>query len=195
MFGVTDTSRRSDTMAGESTPEAGPTQPPPRRTDDLLATLAERIGARFDARTVFGAPVERDGVTVIPVAAIRFCMGGGGGSDPSKGQGGEGGGGGGSASAAGYIEIKDGRTCFVPVVHRRAHAHAHRRDDAGRPGDRAAATRRAPAEPVALELSAPMDAQPARVTPSHPAAEGRRWRLWATTRTAAGLGDVLRAAP
>jgi uncharacterized spore protein YtfJ len=56
-------------------------------------------------------------VTVIPVAAIRFGIGGGGGSDPSKGQGGEGGGGGGSASAAGYIEIKEGRTRFVPVVH------------------------------------------------------------------------------
>jgi uncharacterized spore protein YtfJ len=66
---------------------------------------------------VFGAPVERDGVTVIPVAAIRSGIGGGGGSDPSKGQGGEGGGGGGSASAAGYIEIKEGRTRFVPVVH------------------------------------------------------------------------------
>jgi uncharacterized spore protein YtfJ len=66
---------------------------------------------------VFGAPIERDGVTVIPVAAIRFGIGGGGGSDPSKGQDGEGGGGGGSASAAGYIEIKDGRTRFVPVVH------------------------------------------------------------------------------
>jgi uncharacterized spore protein YtfJ len=104
-------------MAGQSTPEAAHVQPPPRRTDDLLATLAERIGARFDAGTVFGAPVERDGVTVIPVAAIRFGIGGGGGSDPSKGQGGEGGGGGGSASAAGYIEIKDGRTRFVPVVH------------------------------------------------------------------------------
>jgi uncharacterized spore protein YtfJ len=104
-------------MTGESTPEAAPIQPPPRRTDDLLATLAERIGARFDAATVFGAPVERDGVTVIPVAAIRFGIGGGGGSDPSKGQGGEGGGGGGSASAAGYIEIKQGHTRFVPVVH------------------------------------------------------------------------------
>jgi uncharacterized spore protein YtfJ len=103
-------------MAGESTPEAAPIQPPQRRTDELLATLAERIGARFDARTVFGAPVACDGLTVIPVAAIRFGMGGGGGSDPSKGQGGEGGGGGGSAGAAGYIEIKPGRTRFVPVV-------------------------------------------------------------------------------
>lgn len=104
-------------MAAESTPEAASTQPPQRRTDDLLARLAERVGARFDAGAVFGAPIERDGVTVIPVAAIRFGIGGGGGSDPSKGQGGEGGGGGGSASAAGYIELKGGRSRFVPVVH------------------------------------------------------------------------------
>jgi hypothetical protein len=48
-------------MAGESTPEAAPIQPPQRRTEELLATLAERIGARFDAGTVFGAPVDRDG--------------------------------------------------------------------------------------------------------------------------------------
>jgi Sporulation protein YtfJ (Spore_YtfJ) len=98
-------------------PKPPPIQPPQRRTYDLHATLAERIGARFDAGAVFGAPVERDGVTVIPVAAIRFGIGGGGGSDPSKGQGGEGGGGGGSASAAGYIELKGGRSRFVPVVH------------------------------------------------------------------------------
>jgi hypothetical protein len=71
-------------MAAQSTPQAAPIQPPQRRTDELLATLAERIGARFDAGTVFGAPVDRDGVTVIPVAAIRFGMGGGGGSDPSR---------------------------------------------------------------------------------------------------------------
>src|SRR5262245_44155066 len=108
---------RSITMTGQSTSEEVPIQPPQRRTDDLLATLAERIGARFHSGTVFGAPVERDGVTVIPVAAIRFGIGGGGGSDPSKGQSGEGGGGGGSADAAGYIEIKDGRSRFVPVVH------------------------------------------------------------------------------
>ena len=90
---------------------------PQRRTDELLATLAERLGGRFDASNVFGTPVERDGVTVIPVATIRFGIGGGGGSDPRKGQGGEGGGGAGTASAAGYIELKDGRSRFVPAVH------------------------------------------------------------------------------
>jgi hypothetical protein len=114
---MTSASRRSVTMASE--PSAHEVSPPvpQRRTDELLARLAERIGARFDASNVFGTPVERDGVTVIPVATIRLGIGGGGGSDPRKGQEGEGGGGAGTASAAGYIELKDGRSRFVPAVH------------------------------------------------------------------------------
>jgi uncharacterized spore protein YtfJ len=56
-------------------------------------------------------------VTVIPVAALRFGLGGGAGSDPAKRQEGEGGGAGGTMSATGYVELKDGRSRFVPVVH------------------------------------------------------------------------------
>ena len=102
-------------MANETAADG--VQAPRHRTDELLARLAERVGARFDASNVFGTPVERDGVTVIPVATIRFGLGGGGGSDPRKGQDGEGGGAAGSASATGYIELKDGRSRFVPVIH------------------------------------------------------------------------------
>jgi uncharacterized spore protein YtfJ len=79
--------------------------------------LAERIGARLGSATVFGAPVERDGVTVVPVAVARFGIGAGSGADPAKGQEGEGGGGGGAVAPAGYIELKEGRSRFVPVVH------------------------------------------------------------------------------
>jgi hypothetical protein len=104
-------------MASEPSAHEVSQSVPQRRTDELLAKLAERVGARFDASNVFGTPVERDGVTVIPVATIRFGIGGGGGSDPRKGQEGEGGGGAGTASAAGYIELKDGRSRFVPAVH------------------------------------------------------------------------------
>src|SRR5262245_51456884 len=98
---VCTAARRERDMADESA--TGAAQAPRHRTDELLARLAERVGARFDASNVFGAPVERDGVTVIPVASIRFGLGGGGGSDPRKGQDGEGGGAAGTASAAGYI--------------------------------------------------------------------------------------------
>ena len=93
------------------------TSVPRRRGDELLSALAERIGGRLGAATVFGEPVEREGVTVIPVAVARFGIGAGGGSDPSKGQEGEGGGGGGGVTPTGYIELKDGRSRYVPVVH------------------------------------------------------------------------------
>ncbi|HET8756976.1 MAG TPA: spore germination protein GerW family protein [Solirubrobacteraceae bacterium] len=89
----------------------------PRRGDELLSMLAERIGARLGTATVFGAPVERDGVTVVPVAVARFGIGAGSGTDPAKGQEGEGGGGGGIVAPTGYIELKDGRSRFVPVIH------------------------------------------------------------------------------
>jgi uncharacterized spore protein YtfJ len=97
--------------------ETSTTSVPRRRGDELLSTLAERIGARLGAATVFGAPVERDGVTVVPVAVARFGIGAGSGTDPSKGQEGEGGGGGGTVTPTGYIELKEGRSRFVPVVH------------------------------------------------------------------------------
>ncbi len=91
-------------------------QVPPRRTDELLSKLADRVGAQCAVSTVFGAPVQQDGVTVIPVATGRFMFGGGGGADPAKEQSGEGGGGGGVMAPAGYIELKNGATRFVPVV-------------------------------------------------------------------------------
>jgi uncharacterized spore protein YtfJ len=97
--------------------EASTTSVPRRRGDELLSMLAERIGARLGVATVFGAPVERDGVTVVPVAVARFGIGAGSGADPSKGQEGEGGGGGGIVAPTGYIELKDGRSRFVPAVH------------------------------------------------------------------------------
>jgi uncharacterized spore protein YtfJ len=97
--------------------ENSTTSVPRRRGDELLSALAERIGGRLGAATAFGEAVERDGVTVIPVAVTRFGIGAGSGSDPSKGQEGEGGGGGGGVTPTGYIELKGGRSRYVPVVH------------------------------------------------------------------------------
>ena len=90
---------------------------PRRRGDELLASLADRIGARLGTSTVYGEPIERDGVSIVPVAVARFGIGGGGGADPKKGQEGEGGGGVGTVAPVGYIELKDGRSRFVPIVH------------------------------------------------------------------------------
>jgi uncharacterized spore protein YtfJ len=107
-------------MASEPTFTETPSasaQPPRRRADELLATLAERIGAQLSASTIYGTPVERDGVTVVPVAAARFAVGGGGGSGPTKAQEGAGGGGGGGVTPVGYIELKNGGSRYVPLVH------------------------------------------------------------------------------
>ena len=103
-------------MATETPRTNGATEAPQRPADSLLSMLAERIPARLGASAVYGAPVERDGVTVVPVATARFGIGAGGGSD-DEGQQGEGGGGGGMTTPVGYIELKEGRSRFVPIVH------------------------------------------------------------------------------
>ena len=88
----------------------------PRAVEQILATLAQHVSARLNASTVFGSPVERDGVTIIPVAAVRFTFGGGCGGDSEHGGEGKGGGAIGRGTATGYIELKDGRSRFVPTV-------------------------------------------------------------------------------
>jgi uncharacterized spore protein YtfJ len=76
--------------------------------DDLLERIGQTVGQSAQVSTVFGDPVEREGVTVIPVAKTRFGFGGGGGSGSREGDEGSGGGGGGGAvvSPIGYIEVR-----------------------------------------------------------------------------------------
>ena len=42
----------------------------------LVERLAERVGGRASVEAVFGEPIVRDGVTVIPVASIAYGFGG-----------------------------------------------------------------------------------------------------------------------
>jgi uncharacterized spore protein YtfJ len=78
--------------------------------DELLKRIGHVVGDRVTVATVFGEPVEREGITVIPVARTRFGFGGGGGGGAHGEDHGSGGGGGGGAmvSPAGYIEIRNG---------------------------------------------------------------------------------------
>ncbi len=77
--------------------------------ENALSRLAERLGANAAASAVFGTPAERDGVTVIPVARVRWGFGGGGGRGrKEKDQDGWGGGGGVQAAPLGFIEVTDG---------------------------------------------------------------------------------------
>src|SRR5262249_21676308 len=78
--------------------------------NELLDQIGQSVGKRAQVSTVFGEPVEREGLTVIPVAKARFGFGGGGGSGGREGGEGSGGGGGGGGvvTPIGYIEMRDG---------------------------------------------------------------------------------------
>lgn len=79
-------------------------------TEKFLEGLAEKFGTAVRAATIFGQPVERSGVTVIPVAKARWGFGGGTGRN--REQDGTGGGGGAQVSPVGFIELKDGAAEF-----------------------------------------------------------------------------------
>lgn len=87
---------------------------PASGADAFLERLAGRMGAHAGASVVFGEPVERGGVTVIPVARARWGFGGGAGSRGGEG-GGSGGGGGMIVSPVGYIEMQEGQSRFRPI--------------------------------------------------------------------------------
>jgi hypothetical protein len=85
----------------------------------FLEGLADRIGTRASVTAVFGEPIERGDITVIPVARVRWGFGGG------QGEGGEaggptgsglGGGGGAAADPVGYVEIGPAGATFRPIV-------------------------------------------------------------------------------
>jgi uncharacterized spore protein YtfJ len=82
--------------------------------DELLERVGRTVGEKAQVSTVFGEPVEREGITVIPVAKARFGFGGGGGGGGPKGEegAGGGGGGGGAVTPVGYIEVRDGSAEF-----------------------------------------------------------------------------------
>ena len=88
--------------------------------DRFIGTMAEKLGAVARAATVFGEPVERDGITVIPVAKARWGFGGGAGQRRDEGGGGKqedgaGGGGGVQVAPVGFIEIKNHAANFRPI--------------------------------------------------------------------------------
>jgi uncharacterized spore protein YtfJ len=112
--------------------------------DGFVERMAERVGGKASVRAVFGDPIERDGITIIPVAKVRWGFGGGAGSGPiavgpgrpgetspfsdptdptgaadaSGAQSGSGSGGGGGVAAdpVGYLEIGPNGATFHPIM-------------------------------------------------------------------------------
>jgi len=79
----------------------------------FLEKLAENLGGTLNAERIYGAPVEREGVTIIPVAQASYGFGGGAGKKSAEE--GFGGGGGLKLTPLGYIEIKEGNSRFRAI--------------------------------------------------------------------------------
>ena len=76
--------------------------------------LLSKITDDLTPRRVFGEPIERDGVMLVPVA--RVGAGAGGGSGGRNGEEGNGGGGGIDAKGLGVFVVKDGKVTWQPAV-------------------------------------------------------------------------------
>ncbi|MDQ3692087.1 MAG: sporulation protein [Chloroflexota bacterium] len=78
----------------------------------LLAQARDTI----TVKRVFGDPIDKDGVTVIPVAKVMGGAGAGGGSTAEHGGGGSGGGFGVGAAPAGVFVIKGDAVTWQPAL-------------------------------------------------------------------------------
>jgi hypothetical protein len=76
----------------------------------FISRIGEMISKNLNTSIIYGAPIERDGVSIIPVAKVRYGFGGGTGK--KQGQEGHGGGGGAQVLPLGYIEVSGGRAAF-----------------------------------------------------------------------------------
>lgn len=83
----------------------------------FLERIIERLRGAAAAEAVYGETVERDGVTIIPVAKVRWAFGGGNGTGEGPDGRGSGTGVGGAISSTplGYIEIRNGEAEFKPI--------------------------------------------------------------------------------
>lgn len=130
---IDDRAATGDDDAVEQARLAGDASP----IDGFVERMAERIGGKASVRAVFGDPIERDGITVIPVAKVRWGFGGGAGRGPiavgpgtgapaseamgdseitERGGAGTGGGGGATADPIGYVEIGPEGANFRPIT-------------------------------------------------------------------------------
>lgn len=80
-----------------------------------LNDILTKAGNQIVVGRAFGAPIEKDGRTIIPVAFVAGGGGGGQGTDEKANQG-EGGGFGGVVYPIGAYVIRDDQVRFVPAV-------------------------------------------------------------------------------
>ena len=89
--------------------------------NDLLATTMANIRSMVDANTIIGAPIQADGVTLIPVSRLSFGFASGGTDFTTKKQGADnpfGGGGGASAKLepVAFLILRGESVKLLPVA-------------------------------------------------------------------------------
>jgi uncharacterized spore protein YtfJ len=77
--------------------------------DNFITRLAEAIGSKANAATVFAEPISSQGATIVPVARARWGCGGG---ETHQGLGG---GGGMMVDPVGYLVIRDGEVEYREI--------------------------------------------------------------------------------
>jgi uncharacterized spore protein YtfJ len=78
--------------------------------------MMEQARDMLTVRRVFGEPLEKDGITVIPAARVQGGGGGGGGQGPEGTGGGSGGGFGLNARPVGAFVIRAGQVSWQPAL-------------------------------------------------------------------------------
>lgn len=85
-----------------------------------IRSIFEKFSNQKDVEIVFGEPIEHEDKKVVPVAKVKYFVGGGGGysaeSEKTPAAQGEGGGGHFSVTPVGVYEISKGKTRFKPVI-------------------------------------------------------------------------------
>lgn len=93
------------------------------KAQDLIQSITEAVESHVNVRIIFGDPIERKNITLIPVGKVQLRGGGGGGieRDADNGDGRSGGLGMGGAvdvKPVGYIKVTDDDAQFVEIVDR-----------------------------------------------------------------------------
>jgi len=78
--------------------------------EDFLSDLGRMLGGSANASMVYGPPIEKNGVTLVPVAKVRYGFGGGTGRKQNEQ--GVGGGGGAQVLPLGFIEVRSEGASF-----------------------------------------------------------------------------------
>lgn len=83
---------------------------------EIVKSIADRLHATGNVKTVFGEPIEARGRTIIPIAKVAYGFGGAGrgAKSESDDKSGQGIGGGIIVRPAGVLEIREDTTEFIP---------------------------------------------------------------------------------